>query len=76
VFNQNEVNELLTESLHMKHFSHLNVMGLIGVCIDSGSAPFIILPFMAGGSLLSYLKRNRDHILLTEDSTNLVKMLI
>jgi hypothetical protein len=71
VFNQNEVNELLTESLHMKHFSHLNVMGLIGVCIDSGSAPFIILPFMAGGSLLSYLKRNRDHILLTEDSTNL-----
>jgi hypothetical protein len=32
----------------MKHLSHLNVMGLIGVCIDAGPAPLVILPYMAG----------------------------
>jgi hypothetical protein len=47
-YDQNDVSELVTESLNMKHLSHLNVMGLIGVCIDAGPAPLVILPYMAG----------------------------
>jgi serine/threonine protein kinase len=54
----------------MKDLSHLNVMGLTGVCINAGPAPLVILPYMAGGSLLCYLKRNRDTILLIGDHTN------
>jgi serine/threonine protein kinase len=66
-YDQNEISELLTESLRMKQLLHPNVMGLVGVSINAGPAPFIILPFMAGGSLLSYLKRNRTTILLNGD---------
>eukprot|EP00731_Ephydatia_muelleri_P038735 Em0884g3a len=36
-----------------------NVLSLIGVCLDAGSAPYIITPFMGNGSLLSYLKKER-----------------
>ena len=51
----------------MSQFSHLHVMGLIGVCLDSGPAPFIVMPFMANGNLLSYLKRERYNIVLSEE---------
>jgi hypothetical protein len=37
-------------------------MGLIGVCLDEDSAPFIIKPYMANGSLL------RDNIVLSEEN--------
>ena len=40
-------------------FEHPNVLSLIGVCLDGGPAPYIIVPFMANGSLLAYLKSNR-----------------
>ena len=51
----------------MSQFLHLHVMGLIGVCLDSGPAPLIVMPFMANGSLLSYLKRERYNIVLSEE---------
>ena len=51
----------------MSRFTHPHVMGLIGVCLDSGPAPFIVMPFMANGSLLYYLKRERKNIVLSED---------
>ena len=56
------------ESLKMSRFKHSHVMGLIGVCINAGSAPFIIMPYMANGSLLKYLKRERRNIVLTEEN--------
>ena len=65
-FDQNEINKIMEESVKMKHFKHPNVMSLIGVCTDAGPAPYIVMPFMANGSLLSYLRKERRNILLKE----------
>ena len=46
----------------MKDLNHPNILGLIGVCVDQGTAPYIIMPFMANGSLLSYLKKERHSL--------------
>jgi len=56
----------MEESVKMKQFNHPNVMSLIGVCTDAGPAPYIIMPFMANGSLLSYLRKERPNLLLNE----------
>lgn len=64
----NEVDSLLKESIRMKQLSHPNVMNLVGVCLDAGSAPYLILPYMANGDLLSLLKKNRSSLLLTTDN--------
>ena len=50
----------------MKQFDHPNVLTLFGVCVDAGPAPYIVMPFMAKGSLLSYLRKERHNIILTE----------
>ena len=52
----------------MSRFKHPHVMGLIGVCLDSGSAPYIIMPYMANGSLLDYLKQERCRIVLSDNA--------
>jgi len=57
---------MMDESVKMKRFDHPNVISLIGVCVDAGIAPYLIMPFMANGSLLSYLKRNREDLLLPD----------
>ena len=67
-FDQNQINDMLKESLKMWKFDHPNVMTLIGVCIDGGPAPYIVMPFMANGSLLSYLKKERSKLILPPDS--------
>ena len=62
----NEGNTILKEIYQMKNFNHLNVMKLIGVCKAtgmSGGAPSIIMPYMARGSLLSYLRKERDQLM-------------
>ena len=51
----------------MSRFKHSHVMGLTGICLDAGSAPFIIMPYMANGSLLKYLKKERKNIVLSND---------
>jgi len=56
----------MEEGLKMKQFNHPNVMNLIGVCMDAGPAPYIVMPFMANGSLLSYLRKERSNLLLDE----------
>lgn len=66
-FDTSDVNDLVKESLQMKEFSHPNVMGLIGICLDAGPAPYIILPFMSAGSLLSYLKERRNKLVVTSE---------
>ena len=67
-FDQVDVNKFMEESLKMSRFKHAHVMGLIGVCLDAGSAPYIIMPYMANGSLLKYLKKERDNIVLLEET--------
>ena len=43
----------------MYKLEHNNVLSLIGLCLDAGPSPYIILPFMENGSLLSYIKSNK-----------------
>ncbi len=52
----------------MKSFDHPNVLSLIGVCVDAGPLPYIIMPFMTHGSLLLHLKKERENLILPEGS--------
>ena len=56
----------MAEISKMKDFQHPNVMSLIGVCLDAGPGVSIVMPFMANGSLLDYLKKERDNLYLSE----------
>ena len=67
-FDQREVDKFVEESLKMSWFKHTHVMGLIGVCLDAGSAPYIVMPYMANGSLLQYLKKERNNLVFPEDT--------
>ena len=59
-FNRDDTEDLLIrESVLMFKFDHPNIISLIGLCLDAGPSPYIILPFMENGSLLSYIKKNR-----------------
>ena len=58
----------------MQKFDHPNVMKLIGVCMgpsekDSGasSGPCIVMPFMAKGSLLDYLRKQADNLFVASE---------
>ena len=48
----------------MQQFDHPNVLQIVGVCLDGGPAPYIIMPFMANGSLLSHLKEERENLVV------------
>ena len=68
---ENDVQNALKEISKMKNFDHPNVMTLVGVCkatAMSGGAPSIIMPYMARGSLLGYLRKDRDAMLPGEDA--------
>ena len=65
------VRDLLKECVKMHELDHPNVLKLIGVCLDGGPAPYIIMPFMNNGSLLSHLKAERENILLDTYFSNL-----
>ncbi len=72
------MNDLLRECTRMQAFDHPNVLKLLGVCLDGGPAPYIIMPFMENGSLLSYLKEERGSLVLDPDcadSENVVRLL-
>ena len=53
----------------MKNFSNLHVMSLKGVCLDGGPVPYIVLPYMANGSLASYLKKERKNLVVMKDNS-------
>ena len=68
---ENDIQNALKEILKMKDFNHPNVMTLIGVCRAtemSGGAPSIIMPYMARGSLLGYLRKERDQLMPGADA--------
>ena len=54
----------------MKNFANLHVMSLKGVCLDGGPVPYLILPYMANGSLASYLKKERKDLVIMIDNDN------
>ena len=58
----------------MHEFEHKNVLTLRGVCLDGGPAPYIIMPFMANGSLLAYLRKNRSTLTVSGKELSEVKI--
>ena len=52
----------------MSSFDHANVLTVIGVCLDGGPVPYVVMPFMFNGDLLSYLKREKGRLVLPPDS--------
>ena len=67
-FDQMEVDRFVQESLKMSRFKHPHIMGLIGVCLDSGLAPYIVMQY--NGSLLEYLKRERSMLVITDKTSS------
>ena len=60
---KDEVDAFFAESLLMKDFSHPNILGLAGVCFDTADGvSYILLPFMANGSVKDFLKGKRIHL--------------
>ena len=51
----------LDEAMIMKDFDHPNVLSLVGISVAPGEFPLVILPYMANGDLLSYI-RNEDNV--------------
>ena len=68
LFTASDVESMLEEIIKMKDLHHPNVMSLIGVCLDAGPGVSIVMPFMANGSLLEYLKIERGKIYLSDMS--------
>ena len=66
-YDKSAVKEMLKECAKMYRFNHPNVLTLKGVCLDGGPAPFIIMPFMANGNLLSYLKNQRPKLVVSNN---------
>ena len=59
---------MVKESLKMEGFEHPHVLNIIGVCVDAGPAPYIIMPFMANGSLLAYIKKEKTNLVVLKDN--------
>ncbi len=51
----------------MSSLNHPNVLNVIGVCSDGGHTPYVIMPFMINGDLLSYLKKERSNLVVPLD---------
>ena len=67
VFSSNDLNNMIEESQKMSKFNNSHVMKLVGVCIDKGESPLIVMPFMIYGSLLSYLRKHRAELTIASD---------
>ena len=63
LFSEREKENLMKEITTMASFDHVNVMPLIGVCLD-GDMPLLIMPFMTNGNVLDYVKSNKEKLML------------
>ncbi|XP_038066354.1 plexin-A4-like [Patiria miniata] len=52
--------KFLEESLIMKTFDHVNVLGLLGLTFDADEKPLMVIPFMANGDLKTYLVKKKQ----------------
>ena len=64
----NDSLNLEEEVLKMQYFKHSNVMSLIGVCENFCGGPAVVMPFMANGSVLDYLRRERKNLVLDAEA--------
>jgi len=67
LFTLDDVHSMTDEIMKMRYFDHPNVMSLIGVCVSVGGGPAIVMPFMANGSLLNYLRKDNMNITIKDD---------
>ncbi len=67
LFSLSDVQSMVCEVNKMQDFDHPHVMSLIGVCVDAGPGIAIVMPYMANGSLIGYLKRERSSLELDDD---------
>ena len=54
----------LHEGTRLKDLPHPNVLPLIGISLDEKHIPYIIIPYMAGGSLKEFLCSNKGLVSL------------
>ena len=54
-----DIAAFLKECLKMKAFAHPHVMGILGICFAE-QVPYVVMPFMANGSLHSYLRKHTE----------------
>ena len=52
----------------MTSFDHPNVMSLLGVCVDLGAAPYLIMPYMAKGALVNYLIKQKHNFTIADNN--------
>ncbi len=63
-----DVQSMLSEVTKMHDLAHPNVMTLLGVSVHAHQGPSIIMPYMANGNLLDYLKKEREGLDLDYDA--------
>lgn len=68
LFSTTDVKKLIKEINTMLSFEHPNVMSLTGVCLDR-EMPLLIMPFMANGSVLDYVRQHKEEQLHTCEPT-------
>ena len=69
-FDQKTAADMMKESEKMQGFEHPHVLNIIGVCVDAGPAPYIVMPFMTNGSLLAYIKREKMNLVVPNDAAD------
>ena len=70
-FDESAIRELLGECAKMSTFNNPNVLTVKGICLDGGPLPYIVMPYMANGSLLSFLKKERSTLVLMKDADSM-----
>ena len=68
VLTLSSVESMISEIKKMHDLCHPNILTLVGVCASVTQGPSIILPYMANGSLLDYLKKERKNLDLEHDA--------
>jgi len=62
---------MMRECIRMLDFQHPHVLNIIGVCLDGGPSPLIVMPFMDNGSLLSYIRKERANLVISVEEPDL-----
>ena len=69
-FDQKTAADMMKESEKMQNFKHPHVLNIIGVCVDAGPAPYIIMPFIANGNLLAYIRKNKTDLVVVPNDAD------
>lgn len=69
-----DIENVKAEILKMSKFDHPNVMKLMGVCLapsghdGGGGGPCIVMPFMAKGSLLDFVRKEAERLTVKSEN--------